>query len=222
MGQQETLDRLNRKYESLRTGFAEVPEVTVEELHQWLQDDAAATAGGQLVLVDVRSAAEQQVSRLPGPSTLTQQEFEARGPEAFVGKRIVCYCTVGYRSGQYAKQLRRRHGLDARNLRGSILAWTHGGHPLVEPPGPDGEAGRETRRVHVYSREWALQAPGYEAVVFERPLLQAVGDVARSWWAAARARLPHGGYRGGSSSGSTGSNSVGSRGPAASREDPHT
>lgn len=34
---------------------------------------------------------------------------------------------------------------------------THGGHPLVEPPGPDGEAGRETRRVHVYSREWALQ-----------------------------------------------------------------
>lgn len=67
-----------------------------------------------------------------------------------------------------------------------------------------------------------LQAPGYEAVVFERPLLQAVGDVARSWWAAARARLPHGGYRGGSSSGSTGSNSVGSRGPAASREDPHT
>ncbi len=39
---------------------------------------------------------------------------------------------------------------------------------------------------------WLLQAPGYEAVVFERPLLQAVGDVARSWWAAARTRLPQG------------------------------
>lgn len=48
-----------------------------------------------------------------------------------------------------------------------VAAQTHHGLPLVEPA-----SGRETRRVHTYGPQWSMQAEGYEAVTFKRPLLK--------------------------------------------------
>lgn len=46
-------------------------------------------------------------------------------------KDAVCYCTVGYRSAQSAKDLHKVGNFkEVYNLRGSILAWTHAGMPL--------------------------------------------------------------------------------------------
>lgn len=39
---------------------------------------------------------------------------------------------------------------------------------LVEPS----DRSKTTQRVHVFSRDWALQADGYEPVVFQQPLLR--------------------------------------------------
>ncbi len=115
---------------------------------------AALQDKGDAVLVDVRTAEEQAVSRLPG--AITAAAFEAQ-LEAYRGKAVITYCTIGARSGAYARDLV-AGGWDARNLRGSILAWTHAGLPLETP---DGEP---TRRLHVYGPTWNLAADGYEAV----------------------------------------------------------
>jgi rhodanese-related sulfurtransferase len=104
--------------------------------------------------VDVRESSEQQVSMLPG--AIPVEEFE-RTLEKYRDRIIVTYCTVGYRSGVYARKLREQ-GLDAFNLRGSILLWLHSGRQVV-----DGD-GRSTRRVHVYGSEWDLDPEGYESV----------------------------------------------------------
>ncbi|KAG2423268.1 hypothetical protein HXX76_015418 [Chlamydomonas incerta] len=186
------------KLEKLYRGFAHrfngVPEVTVQEVHSWVseqnqlklqpaqgqgQEQPGSPGAPAVVLVDVRSHAEQQVSVLPGSTTLTQKQFEARGPDSFRGSRVVCYCTAGYRSGVYAAKLLRRHPhLQVYNLRGSILAWTQAGLPLADP-----RDGAHTQRVHVYSEAWALQGDGYEPVVFRRPILSlaldAVGSAAQ-------------------------------------------
>lgn len=142
-------------YKDYKRSFAEVPDVEPVEL--------MVDADKKVLFVDVRSPEEQAVSMIPG--AITQKEFE-RDAEQYRLRRVVTYCTIGYRSGLYAKDLR-KEGWDAHNLRGSILAWVHDGGELVNGAG-------KTRKVHVYGPKWDLLPAGYEAVVFgdERDLAE--------------------------------------------------
>ena len=123
-----------------------VPELTVDELRQLQSQE-------EIVLVDVRTPDEQVVSMIPGAITATDFEDNRRSYE---GATVVTYCTIGGRSGKYAKGLVDA-GVKAFNLRGAILAWTHAGGELVDTEGP-------TRRVHVHGRKFDLTADGYEPV----------------------------------------------------------
>lgn len=125
--------------------FPEVKDITVEAL----QADAE-----HYMLVDVRTDEERAVSMLPG--AISKDVYENPDGE-YKGFPVVVYCTIGGRSGQYAKTLSERD-IEVYNLAGSILAWTHAGFPLV---GPDGD---ETRKVHVNGPKWDLVAEGYESV----------------------------------------------------------
>ena len=138
--------RIKAMYDGYREAFPEVRAVAVAELE--------ALGGEQgVLLIDVREPKETTVSRIPG--AVTREEFEAAA-ESYRDRTVVTYCTIGYRSGLYADELRQR-GFDVLNLEGSILAWTHAGLPLA------GETG-ETKAVHVYGSRWNLAAEGYEAV----------------------------------------------------------
>lgn len=134
-------------YADYRRAFPGVPDVDVWTLQRWLDE------GRDLVLVDVRTERERAVSTLPGAIPAASVDAD---PEAYRGEVLVAYCTIGYRSGGWA-EARREEGLDVRNLRGSILAWTHTGRDLAGPDGP-------TRRVHVYGSAWDLGRTDYEAV----------------------------------------------------------
>lgn len=134
-------------YADYRQEFPGVPEVDVWTLQRWLD------AGEPVVLVDVRTDEERAVSTLPGavPAAIVEAD-----PDAFRGQRLVAYCTIGYRSGEWA-EARADDGLDVANLRGSVLAWTHTGRALEGPDGP-------TMRVHVYGRAWDLARSSYDTV----------------------------------------------------------
>jgi sodium/bile acid cotransporter 7 len=138
--------RIDELYARYKRSFPDVPDLTAEEL-------IAMRERPDIVLVDRREREEQEVSMLPG--AVTSEEFE-RKFEEYKDKTIVVYCTIGSRSGHYAKRLI-RDGMRAYNLKGSILAWTHAGQKLITE-------GKETRRVHVYGRRWNLAPKGYEAV----------------------------------------------------------
>ncbi len=149
-GRAQTDDQKRRRIEDLyaeyRASFPDVPEMTVEQL-------VVAQKTGQVVLVDVREPAEQEVSMIPG--AIPARQFEEEG-EQHESKQIVVYCTIGYRSGLYAKKLDEQ-GYRAVNLKGGILAWAHAGQEVVCLNG-------QTNLVHVYGREWSLLPRGYEAV----------------------------------------------------------
>ena len=126
-------------------GFPEVKEVTVEALRE---------SDAQYVVVDVRTEEERAVSMLPG--AISSEVYEAAGDQ-YAGRPVVVYCTIGARSGEYAKSLTKA-GVEAYNMPGSVLAWSHAGFPFVDPDGA------ETRKVHVYGAGWDLLASGYEGV----------------------------------------------------------
>ncbi len=147
---QETLKL--KQIEQMIAGFekeANVPTVSVAELKVWLR------GAGQLpVLVDVRPENERKIATLP--QAISLQEFTTN-PARYVGRKVVSFCTIGYRSALQTAQFREL-GFDAWNLRGSLLLWVHSGAEVVDA------SGQATRRVHVYGKKWDLLPDGYEAI----------------------------------------------------------
>jgi hypothetical protein len=91
-----------------------------------------------------------------------------RGPRADERPSLACVATFGRVSFHRPDcRLRRLHSNDWPP---PLPQKTHAGLPLVDP-----ETGGATRRVHVYAPRWALQADGYDPVVFPRPLLRWAG-----------------------------------------------
>ncbi|MEW5319867.1 MAG: hypothetical protein WDW38_010986 [Sanguina aurantia] len=131
---------LQERYMGNKTKFPEVPDITPAALQALLMADESA-----VVIVDVRDPYEQEVSMLPGP-VITKDQFLAQQAE-LQGKTVVCYCTVGLRSGYFADELR-KGGWLAYNLTGSILGWTQQGLPLVDPT----DHTTETKRVHTHNK----------------------------------------------------------------------
>ncbi|CAD7934315.1 unnamed protein product [Amoebophrya sp. A120] len=95
-----------------------------------------------VLLVDCRSAQEQNVSKFSG--ALTKEEFEekishaskVKGPTPTTIVHVVCYCTIGGRSGEYAQQLKKRLVKD--------------GEPGRENKGSSGSAGVTTYKIYNY------------------------------------------------------------------------
>ncbi len=133
-------------YRATAGNFPDVPDMAVSEAQRLLRE-------GNIVLVDVRSPEEQAVSMIEG--AITAAQFDGHR-ESHQGTTVVTYCTMGYRSGMFARRLVEQ-GWKAFNLEGAILGWTHAGGELVNADGP-------TMRVHVYSRKLDLLPEGYEAV----------------------------------------------------------
>ena len=142
----EKLAAIEQMYAEFAGEFGGAADITVAEVME-------AQKTEKIVLVDVRERKETDVSMIPG--AITKEQFE-RDIDSYRDHRIVTHCTVGYRSGLYAKKLHER-GYRVANLKGAILSWTHSGGDLANEQGP-------TRKVHVYGSKWNLAAEGYEPV----------------------------------------------------------
>ena len=127
--------------------FAGVADITVAEF-------LAKKSSDPMVLIDCREPAEMNISQIPG--ALSRAAFEA-DPESFRQQTIITYCTIGYRSGEYARDLQAQ-GFSVVNLIGGVLMWAHEGQLFENPEGG------MTKRVHVYGEQWDLLPPEYESV----------------------------------------------------------
>ncbi|QEG00706.1 hypothetical protein Mal15_47780 [Stieleria maiorica] len=144
-------------------GGPEIETISTDQLQSLLDKQqraaADAKAAGQeaptpdFVVVDVRSDAEVNVSIIPG--AITKKQFEA-DRQQYQGRTVIPYCTVGGRSGAYAKQLAAK-GVKVKNYKGSILKWVDAELPLVTLDG------KPTNRVHTYSDRYKIPSK-YEQV----------------------------------------------------------
>ena len=91
-------------------------DMTVTELK------ARIDAGTAPDIIDVREPSEFAINRIPGARLIPLGQLERRLGELDRSREIVLQCKSGVRSA-HAAALLRRHGFDARNLAGGILAW---------------------------------------------------------------------------------------------------
>ena len=101
-----------------------------------------AKAEPKPVLLDVRTAAEFDVSHLTGARRV---DPEAAAASVALPKDtpIVTYCSVGYRSAKFAQRLHDAGFMNVRNLDGSIFQWANEGRP-TEP----------STKVHPFNKKW--------------------------------------------------------------------
>ena len=88
------------------------------------QDVAATVAAGGLKLLDVRTAEELELARLPLAQHIPMDQIPARLAELNPGAPIAVLCHHGGRSMQVARFLERNGFTDVINVAGGIDAWS--------------------------------------------------------------------------------------------------
>ncbi len=141
--------RIERMIQKFESGF-NAPTIKVRDMMRISKRNLFDS----YVVVDVREGYEQKVSTIPG--AITKADFE-KNMVKYKTKKVISYCTIGYRSAEYTNTLVAK-GFDALNLRGSVLSWTHEGGKLVDHDGKD------TKKVHVYGKDWDLVPEGFRSV----------------------------------------------------------
>ncbi len=104
-----------------------VPETTPEELNARLR------AGAPVFILDVREPHEFQIARIPGSLLIPLGQLPSRLnelPPASDGREIIVHCKSGVRSAK-AVAILQEHGIEAKNLKGGILAWSDRVDPSV-------------------------------------------------------------------------------------------
>lgn len=131
-------------YQKYAKDFLDIRDISSETL----LGDANA------VFIDVRPPEERDVSMIKG--AVSAKDF-LEDPGAYANKELVAYCTIGYRSGEFAEAMRKK-GIAVKNLQAGILGWLHAGGEI------DGPDGKPVRKVHVYGEKWNLAPDGYATV----------------------------------------------------------
>ncbi|MBK6578917.1 MAG: rhodanese-like domain-containing protein [Sandaracinaceae bacterium] len=115
--------------------------VSAESLTRWL----ASSAPPQLL--DSRARAEFDVSHLAGAVWMDPEHPDWSVVDSNPARRVVVYCSVGWRSGDIAQQLRARGRANVFNLEQGLFGWANAGLPMVR-----GDSA--ATQVHPYDAVW--------------------------------------------------------------------
>lgn len=168
LGQASTTTRRQQKGLDMARGyqrkFPEVHSLASTEFISWDQKD--------YILVDVRTEPERKVSMIPGAIPLNS--LGPREVDLVVKnkKKLVCYCTIGYRSGMEGTRLQHKYPAmtgSVYNLDG-ILNYTHASEgqgsqtSLIDPM-----TKQVATKVHNFANVWDFANQKYESVSFPFP-----------------------------------------------------
>ncbi len=114
--------------------FSDVQSISTQELDVILRQAQKDSTSKNLVVLDIRSAEEFAVSRIPGarhvPPEAVLDFAERELASADRTDLIVVYCSVGLRSAIAARDLEFLGFTQVKNLRGSLFQWANEGRAL--------------------------------------------------------------------------------------------
>ncbi len=105
----------------------QVKEIDVSELKNRLD------AGEDLVLLDIRSAAEVQQGVLPNSEHLPMHLIPLKIQDLPRDRDVVLYCRSGARSYHACAFLAQQGVSNVYNLRGGIIDWARHGYEIAPP-----------------------------------------------------------------------------------------
>ena len=124
-------------YALIESRFPKTPTVNIDVLEEWKKS-------GDILLVDTREEEEYLLSHLRGAKNWNSIEHFQHIPK---DRRIVLYCSVGYRSAKLVQALQRVGYTQVYNLKGSIFAWANAGKSVFQ-------ADKQATVVHPYNELW--------------------------------------------------------------------
>lgn len=114
--------------------MSRIKEISVSDLRRMLRNE------DHFELLDIRTPAEIERGVLPNAVTLPMHlvplklNYFSESP-----RQIVVYCRTGSRSAQVCRFLNQQGINNVISLRGGVVKWASGGHPLE--PRPKGKVG---------------------------------------------------------------------------------
>jgi rhodanese-related sulfurtransferase len=151
---------LNELEKQVEKDYTAVGSLFPHQAHDLLK------ASADVLLLDVRDAAEFEISHLPGAvlvdPEITTEQFMDRFGGQIAGRQVLLYCSVGVRSSRLGERIRaaasERGAAGVHNIRGGIFAWHNYGKRLEKAKG-------QTELVHPYSTRWSryLDFPNYSS-----------------------------------------------------------
>jgi rhodanese-related sulfurtransferase len=111
-------------------------------------------------ILDAREKEEFNVSHLKNAQFLGYKEMNEEALQKLdKNKPVAIYCSIGYRSEKMTEKLQEMGFKDIYNIYGSIFEWVNRGYPVVD------SSGKETNKVHGYSRTWGIWVKNEKAEV---------------------------------------------------------
>ena len=134
-----------KRWKRSASGFPEVAHISADTLQSWMDGSPKRE---NLILLDVREPDEFAVSHLRGARPARSKDEALKVlQDTPRNRRIVLYCSVGYRSSELAGFLMKKGVENIYNLEGSIFRWANEGRPVYRGT-------VRVRVVHPYDRYW--------------------------------------------------------------------
>ena len=134
--------KINPKFQAKLKNLlrGDIQSITVVELQKNKTD---------YMILDAREKPEFNVSHIPGAKYIGYKKFELKKVSQWLprGKKIILYCSVGYRSEIVARKLK-ANGYKVFNLLGGIFEWSNHGYQLID------KNGAKTSKIHTYNQNW--------------------------------------------------------------------
>lgn len=130
--------------------FPALSHITSEDLQMQL-----AVQSNDILILDTRPLAEYNVSHIEGAvqidPDIKPQDFKKLLGQSAADKKLVVYCSVGWRSsiaGDRLKEAAMKMGAsEISNLEGGLFGWHNEKRPLVNATG-------KTTLIHPYNKKW--------------------------------------------------------------------
>ena len=119
-----------------------VNEISVHEV----ADDSS-----DVLFLDARERKEYEVSHIRGARWVGYDDFKMNRLQGIDStKKIIVYCSVGYRSEKVGEQLEEAGFRNVSNLYGGIFEWVNQGNEVVNT------VDSTTQKVHAYDHLWGI------------------------------------------------------------------
>ncbi len=139
----KNLKKIHEMFNDYKTEFKTVRNILPKE----------ALSLKDAIYVDVRDEKEIKVSQIK--NSITKKQL-LDNLENYKDKKIISYCTIGYRSGKFTETLMGKK-IEAYNLKGGLLLWSHENLQVYNND-------LVTNQIHVYDSPWDLLKSGYVAI----------------------------------------------------------
>ena len=119
-----------------------VPEMTVS--------DFTLSKAKEVLVIDAREKNEYEISHLPDAIWVGFKDFDIKRMSGISkNKKILVYCSIGYRSEEIVGRLIELGYTDVANLYGGIFEYVNQDNTVYDASGP-------TRKVHGFSKIWSI------------------------------------------------------------------